>query len=78
MLCAISEMFRHYVDFDPLDLLIVHAVLNSNVIHIMSNQVLDRRYSSIDAVEPDAIKQGLSGRHSLDFSIFRWKPCGGA
>jgi hypothetical protein len=60
MLCAISEMFRHYVDFDPLDLLIVHAVLNSNVIHIMSNPVLDKRYSSINAVDPDAIKQGVS------------------
>ena len=25
MLCAMSEMFRHYTDFDPLDLLIVHT-----------------------------------------------------
>ena len=25
MLCPASEMFRHY-DFDPLDLLIIHAV----------------------------------------------------
>jgi hypothetical protein len=58
MLCAISEMFRHYVD-DPLDLLIVHVVLNSNVIHIMSDRVLDKRYSSINAVEPDAIKRGV-------------------
>jgi hypothetical protein len=60
MLCAISEMFRHYVDFDPLDLLIVHAVLNANVIHIMTDQELDERYSSIHAVEPDDIKQSIS------------------
>jgi hypothetical protein len=34
MLCAASEMFRHY-DFDPLDLLIIHAVLNANVLNVM-------------------------------------------
>jgi hypothetical protein len=60
MLCAISEMFRHYVEFDPLDLLIVHAVLNANVIKIMNDRELDKRYSSIHAVEPDAIKQRIS------------------
>jgi Winged helix-turn-helix DNA-binding len=60
MLCAISEMFRHYVDFDPLDLLIVHAILNANVIHIMSDQELDKRYSSIHAVEPDDLKLRIS------------------
>ena len=52
MLCAISEMFRHYVEFDPLDLLIVHAVLNANVIKVMRDRELDKRYSSIHAVEP--------------------------
>ena len=31
MLCAASEMFRHY-DFDPLDLIIIHALLNANVL----------------------------------------------
>ena len=31
MLCAASEMFRHY-DFDPIDLIIIHAVLNANVL----------------------------------------------
>ena len=31
MLCAASEMFRRY-DFDPLDLIIIHAVLNANVL----------------------------------------------
>lgn len=60
MLCAISEMFRHYDGFDPLDLLIVHAVLNANVINIMNNQELDERFSSILTVEPDNIKQGVS------------------
>jgi len=60
MLCAMSEMFRHYVDFDPLDLLIVHAVLNANVIHIMNDRELDERYSSIHTVEPDDVKQSIS------------------
>ncbi len=31
VLCSISELFRHY-DFDPLDLLIIHAILNANVL----------------------------------------------
>jgi hypothetical protein len=35
MLCSISELFRHYKDFDPLDLLIIHAILNANVIVVM-------------------------------------------
>jgi hypothetical protein len=60
MLCAISEMFRHYADFDPLDLLITHAVLNANVITIMNDQELDKRFASIHAVEPDEMKQGVS------------------
>jgi hypothetical protein len=60
MLCAISEMFRFYDDFDPLDLLIVHAVLNANVIPVMKDPELDRRFGSVQAVEPDAIKQGVS------------------
>jgi len=59
MLCAASEMFRHY-DFDPLDLLIIHAVLNANVLNVMKNPELDRRFGSIHAVEPDEIKQGVS------------------
>jgi hypothetical protein len=59
ILCAISELFRTY-DFDPLDLLIIHAVLNSNVINVMRDQELDRKFAGIDAVEPDAIKQGVS------------------
>jgi hypothetical protein len=59
MLCAASEMFRHY-DFDPLDLMIIHAVLNANVLNIMKNPVLDRRFGSVEAVEPDEIKQGVS------------------
>jgi hypothetical protein len=59
MLCAASEMFRHY-DFDPLDLLIIHAVLNANVLNIMKDPELDRRFGSVQTVEPDEIKQGVS------------------
>jgi hypothetical protein len=59
MLCAASEMFRHY-DFDPIDLMIIHAILNANVLNIMKNPELDRRFGSVRAVEPDAIKQGVS------------------
>jgi hypothetical protein len=59
MLCAASEMFRHY-DFDPLDLMIIHAVLNANVLNVMKNRELDRRFGSVEAVEPDEIKQGVS------------------
>ncbi|HVV39821.1 MAG TPA: hypothetical protein VHC94_02025 [Nitrobacter sp.] len=59
ILCAISEMFRAY-DFDPLDLLIVHSVLNANVIDIMKHADLDRRLASIHAVEPDELKRGVS------------------
>jgi hypothetical protein len=59
LLCAASEMFRHY-DFDPLDLMIIHAVLNANVLNVMKNPQLDRRFGSIEAVEPDEIKQGVS------------------
>jgi hypothetical protein len=59
MLCSISELFRHY-DFDPLDLLVVHAVLNANVVQIMKSPELDERYKSVEAVEPDTIKQGIS------------------
>ena len=60
MLLSISEMCRHYSDFDPLDLLIVHAILNANVVSVMNDQSLDERFSAIDAVEPDSIKQGVS------------------
>jgi hypothetical protein len=59
MLCAASEMCRHY-DFDPLDLLIIHAVLNANVLNIMKDPELDRRFGSVQTVEPDEIKQGVS------------------
>jgi hypothetical protein len=59
LLCAASEMFRHY-DFDPLDLMIIHAVLNANVLNVMKNPELDRRFGSVEAVEPDEIKQGVS------------------
>ena len=60
MLCSISEMFRNYKDFDPLDLLIVHAILNANVITVMRDLKLDKEFGSMHAVEPDDIKQGVS------------------
>ncbi|XUJ36133.1 hypothetical protein ACQ5SK_13755 [Bradyrhizobium japonicum] len=41
MLFSISELFRHYDEFDPLDLLIVHAILNANVINVMNDPSLD-------------------------------------
>ena len=59
MLCAMSEMLRYY-DFDPIDLLIIHAVLNANVIPVMKDPELDRRFGSVETVEPDTIKQGVS------------------
>src|SRR3954468_9602764 len=59
ILCAISELFRNY-DFDPLDLLIIHAVLNGNVINVMRDEALDRQFAGLEMVEPDAIKQGVS------------------
>ncbi|MBS0530165.1 MAG: hypothetical protein JSS22_12340 [Proteobacteria bacterium] len=59
ILCSISEMFRTY-DFDPLDLLVIHAVLNANVIDIMKDEQLDKRLASIHAVEPDEMKRGVS------------------
>ena len=59
MLCAASEMFRHY-DFDPMDLILIHAVLNANVLNIMKDPELDRRLGSVETVEPDELKQGVS------------------
>jgi hypothetical protein len=52
-------MFRHY-DFDPLDLLIIHAILNANLLNVIKNPELDRRFGSVQSVEPDEIKQGVS------------------
>jgi hypothetical protein len=59
MLCAASEMFRHY-DFDPMDLLLIHAILNANVLNIMKDPKLDRQFGSVHTVEPDEVKQGVS------------------
>ena len=59
MLCAASEMLRHY-DFDPIDLIIIHAILNANVLNIMKNPDLDRQMGSVRTVEPDTLKQGVS------------------
>ena len=47
MLCAMSEMLRFY-DFDLIDLLIIHAVLNANVIPVMKDPDLDRRFGSVE------------------------------
>ena len=60
MLFSISELFRHYEEFDPLDLLIVHAILNANVINVMNDPSLDEKFSGLHTVEPDVIKQGVS------------------
>lgn len=60
ILLSMSELFRHYDDFDPLDLLIIHAVLNANVINVMKDPELDKRFGSIHTVEPDTIKLGVS------------------
>lgn len=60
ILLSLSELFRHYDDFDPLDLLIIHAVLNANVINVMRDPELDKRFGSILTVEPDTIKLGVS------------------
>jgi hypothetical protein len=54
-----SKMFRHY-DFDPMDLILIHAVLNANVLNIMKDPELDRRLDSVETVEPDELKQGVS------------------
>jgi hypothetical protein len=59
MLCSISELFRTY-DFDPIDLLIIHAILNANVLEIMKDPELDMRFASLFAVEPDSAKRGVS------------------
>jgi hypothetical protein len=59
ILCSISELFRHY-DFDPLDLLIIHTVMNTNVLTVMKDPELDRRFGSVHTVEPDDLKRGVS------------------
>jgi hypothetical protein len=60
ILYSISELFRCYSEFDPLDLLIVHATMNANVMNVMNDRSLDEKFSSIHTVEPDTIKQGVS------------------
>jgi hypothetical protein len=77
VLCSISELFRHY-DFDPLDLFIIHAVMNTNVLAVMKNPELDRRFGSVHTVEPDDIKQGVSRAAlsrflSLLIETVRWR-----
>ena len=59
VLGSISELFRHY-DFDPTDLLIIHAVMNANVLAVMKSPELDRQFGSLHTVEPDDLKKGVS------------------
>ena len=59
ILCSISEMLRAY-DFDTMDLLIIHTILNTNVVNIMRDPELDRRYAGLEDVEPDDTKRGVS------------------
>ena len=59
ILCSISEMLRAY-DFDTMDLLIIHTILNTNVVNIMRDPELDRRYAGLEDVEPDNTKRGVS------------------
>src|ERR1700716_3948508 len=48
MLCAASEMFRHY-DFDPMDLIIIHAIMHANGLNVMKHCELDRQFGSVKA-----------------------------
>ena len=77
VLCSISERFRHY-EFDPIDLLIIHAVLNGNVLNVMKDPVLDRQFGSVHAVEPDVVKLGVSRGSLVRLLICRWKQSAGA
>lgn len=64
ILCSISELFRHY-DFDPLDLLIIHAILNANVIAIMKDATLDDKFGSMDTVEPDRTRPDVQRKSGI-------------
>ena len=55
----ISEVLRHY-NLDPIDVLIVHAVLNANVAAILNDPTLDRQFASLERSEPDPLKRGIS------------------
>ena len=59
ILCAISEMANAY-DFDTMDLLLIHTILNTNVVAIMRDPKLDKRYAGLEDVEPDTEKRGVS------------------
>jgi hypothetical protein len=60
ILCSISEMLRAYHDFSTMDLLIIHTILNTNVVNFMRDPDLDRKYAGLHDVEPDAFKRGVS------------------
>lgn len=55
----ISEILRQY-DLDPIDVLIVHAILNANVAPILNDPALDRQFASLGRSEPDLLKRGIS------------------
>lgn len=55
----LSELLRHY-RLDPVDLLIVHGVLNANVAAILNDPALDRQFASLETSEPDLLKRGIS------------------
>ena len=59
VLCSISELFRHY-DFDPIDLLIIHATLNANMLNLVKGPELASRSGSMDPAAPGDIAKGLS------------------
>src|ERR1700722_17487878 len=58
VLYSISEISRHY-DFDTIDLLIIHAILNANMLNITKSPALDRSF--MESAEPDVVqRQGVS------------------
>ena len=61
-----------------MDLIIIHAVLNANVLNIMKDPELDRRLGSVETVEPDEIKQGFPAPPCRGFWASPSKPSGGA
>ncbi len=59
IILMISEMLNAY-DLHTLDLLIIHAIMNTNVLTIMGDRDLDKAFASTAAIEPDSLKRGVS------------------
>lgn len=59
ILCCISEMLRRF-DMDPLDILIVHTILNANVTKLIRDPHLNAEYGFIATEEPDEMRQGVT------------------